>query len=176
MFQYILKHIKKMAPNLRKKIGRLGFRKKYSRNESIPEKSEDEKQEHPDYKLDAGNKQSKNTKEKNTERIKKINTSHKESRKKSKLDYSFLIVEDLPDKIESKVIYVVGETGNEWLAAFNCPCGCDDLVQLNLLKSATPCWRVSYNINNSISILPSVNRHSPCKSHFNVERGFVVWW
>lgn len=87
-------------------------------------------------------------------------------------------VDDLPDedKIRSDTIYIVGENYYVWLAAFKCPCGCDELIHLNLLPEASPCWRIYYENEKLISIFPSIVRQKRCKSHFTINRGRINWW
>ena len=82
---------------------------------------------------------------------------------------------DLPEKIENGNIYVVGENGYNWLAVFKCPCGCNQVIQLNLLKDADPNWSIKYQSEGIISISPSVSRKVGCKSHFFITRGNVEW-
>lgn len=94
------------------------------------------------------------------------------------IKYSGEFVEELPleNEIEENVIYVVGENGYEWLAAFVCPCGCNDLIQLNLLEDIKPGWRISKRNTQKISISPSIDRRVGCRSHFTVTNGEVRWW
>jgi hypothetical protein len=102
----------------------------------------------------------------------------KESTKDSKLsphDYLAEHVIDIPDKIENKTIYVVGENGYDWLATFRCPCGCNSLIQLSLLKETDPSWSITHHGKKVISISPSVNRVIGCKSHFFITKGDVQW-
>ena len=49
-----------------------------------------------------------------------------------------------------------------------CPCGCGDVITLNLDRRADKAWAL-YRRGNSISLYPSVWRDSGCESHF------VVW-
>lgn len=97
----------------------------------------------------------------------------KESKK-----YLGLYIEDLPieNEIKDNKIYIVGDNGYEWLAAFKCPCGCGDLVQLNLLEKGEHVWRIVRRRPQKISITPSIDRTIGCKSHFTVTNGAVIWW
>jgi len=81
----------------------------------------------------------------------------------------------LPEKIQDKTIFIVGEVDNPWLLAFNCPCGCNSLIQLNLLKDVYPGWRYMINKKKKINIFPSIWRTVGCKSHFNVRNSKVIW-
>lgn len=77
--------------------------------------------------------------------------------------------------IRNKVIYIVGETGFEWAVAFKCPCGCGDLIHLNLLQEASPSWQINFDKMGRISLSPSIERIVRCKSHFTLIKGMVVW-
>ncbi|MCE5175790.1 MAG: hypothetical protein LLF74_10415 [Bacteroidales bacterium] len=89
--------------------------------------------------------------------------------------YNFSYVVDLPNNIKNRNIYIVGEKEYPWLIAFNCPCGCKNIVQLNLLKEADPCWTFKINKNGKINIFPSVWRTRGCKRHFVVRKSKIIW-
>lgn len=84
-------------------------------------------------------------------------------------------VGDLPEQIHERRIYLVGESEAPWLIAFQCPCGCGSLIQLNTLKEAKPRWTYEYHRFEHISLDPSVWRKVGCKSHFWIRKGKVVW-
>lgn len=84
-------------------------------------------------------------------------------------------VDELPEMVTDKVIYIVGEMNFPWLLAFKCPCGCQNLIQLNLLKDAEPCWRFKIDKKNKINIYPSVWRINGCKSHFFIRKSKIQW-
>lgn len=97
-----------------------------------------------------------------------------ESTDKVDYQYSFMVVDDLPYTPLDKIIYIVGEDDNYWMLGFNCPCGCNELIQLNLLEEASPSW--SYSLKaDKISIKPSIWRNAGCKSHFFIHKGNVKW-
>ena len=74
------------------------------------------------------------------------------------------------------VVYVVGEQGNEWLAAFYCPCGCKAEIHLNMLCcDDRPTWSVSEDFRRRATLIPSVWRNIGCKSHFLVTNGRIRW-
>ncbi len=64
---------------------------------------------------------------------------------------------------EENKIYVCK---SEVRADFICPCGCKQIISLNLLKGSTPLWKINGN-----SITPSINRIVGCKSHFYITKG-----
>jgi len=90
--------------------------------------------------------------------------------------YSLISVDDDPEEIEDGKMYHVGEGEYKWLVVFKCPCGCREIIKLNLLKEARPLWRVKIHDDGDVSLYPSVNRMVNCKSHFNITRNSVRWW
>lgn len=83
-------------------------------------------------------------------------------------------LDDLPDTFEKATAYIVGENGHYWCIAMLCPCGCHQIIQLNLLPYVKPRW--SFHERNSIiTIHPSIWRNSGCRSHFYVHNGRVIW-
>jgi len=84
-------------------------------------------------------------------------------------------VEEFPDALQRAKVYLAGEGENIWAAAMICPCGCGDVIELNLLKQARPCWSVQEHQDGSVSLEPSVWRRKGCKSHFFVRRGRIDW-
>lgn len=89
------------------------------------------------------------------------------------LDY--VRVEDIPEKLVPAKVYLAGEDNNLWAAAMLCPCGCKDVIELNLLTQARPCWRAQQHPDGTISLTPSVRRQKRCGSHFFVRHGQIDW-
>ena len=89
--------------------------------------------------------------------------------------YKWVFVEDSPDILESKTIYLIGDFNNPWAASFICPCGCNETISLSLIPTDRPKWKVFYNKNKTISLRPSIHRLKNCKSHFFIQNGKVVW-
>jgi len=83
-------------------------------------------------------------------------------------------VDDMPERLNDGMVYVVGSRQNPWAAVFLCPSGCGARVELNLLGEVSPAWRVVRHPDNTASIWPSVHRKVGCRSHFWIERGYVV--
>ncbi len=92
-----------------------------------------------------------------------------------KFDFTHCFVEDLPEKINDNIIYIVGENGFYWMLGFNCPCGCKDIIHLSLLQDTSPKWNFKLNKNDSLSISPSIWRKMGCKSHFFIKNSKVKW-
>lgn len=79
---------------------------------------------------------------------------------------------DIPQRVEDNTVYISGKLNNEWCASFVCPCGCKEVVHLNLLHGTNPRW--SYSIaHERISIWPSVRRVVGCHSHYHITDGNV---
>jgi hypothetical protein len=82
---------------------------------------------------------------------------------------------DLPDQAEHRTVYIVGEGAHLWFAAFLCPCGCNELIQLSLLMDSRPRWRLEEHVDGTVSLQPSIWRQRGCRSHFFLNKGLVVW-
>lgn len=81
-----------------------------------------------------------------------------------------------PEQIHLFKVYVIGEEGYEWTAAFVCPCGCGQVIRLNLLEGGNrPTWRVSNDTRKFVTVQPSVWRNIGCRSHFIIRDGLVQW-
>jgi hypothetical protein len=89
--------------------------------------------------------------------------------------YSAVHVTEMPDTVDDRVVYVGGEGEHRWFAAFRCPCGCGELVQLSLHPDGRPQWRVREHEDGTVSVWPSVNRTRGCESHFWLKVGMVRW-
>jgi hypothetical protein len=76
--------------------------------------------------------------------------------------------------MDPRIVYVVGET-EPWAVVFVCPCGCQQLVWLNLMEGHRPRWRIHISHRGVPTITPSVNRQVGCKSHFFLRSGRVIW-
>ena len=92
------------------------------------------------------------------------------------LVFRAIYVNDVPDSLQKQVIYIAGETGHFWSVSMLCPCGCGDMIQLNLLQQVRPCWQVQTHPDQMISITPSVWRQQGCKSHFWIRHGRIDWY
>lgn len=89
--------------------------------------------------------------------------------------FEFQYVDDLPNEICPGIIYIIGEKEFHWQLAMICPCGCNEIIQLNLLKDASPQWEFRITKKNKITIYPSVWRNKGCKSHFVLKNSVVNW-
>jgi hypothetical protein len=89
--------------------------------------------------------------------------------------YRSVRVEELPDRLAKKTLYIAGEGPHLWFVAMICPCGCGEILQMCLLQDARPRWTVSVDSNGVPSLSPSVWRQVGCKSHFFLVRGRIQW-
>jgi hypothetical protein len=89
--------------------------------------------------------------------------------------FKMAVTSDLPRVLVPGVVYVLGENGYRWSAAFRCPCGCGATVQLNLLPEARPRWTLTVHDDRSVSLRPSVWRNAGCRSHFVMRHGRIEW-
>ena len=83
-------------------------------------------------------------------------------------------VEDLPDALEPKTLYIVGED-SPWAAALLCPCGCKEVIQISLIANDNPRWRLFEHTDKTMSIFPSIRRTKNCCAHFFLRRGRIAW-
>jgi len=60
---------------------------------------------------------------------------------------------------------VIVKRGISRLLLLHCPCGCEDIVTLNLDPRAGPNWKLR-EVDGEVSLSPSVWRKSCCNSHF----------
>ncbi|MGH8752089.1 MAG: DUF6527 family protein [Burkholderiales bacterium] len=67
---------------------------------------------------------------------------------------------------EPKVIAVVENPSLRKWVKFFCPCGCREVIALNLMRHIHPCWRIRFDRRGRISVWPSVWRLNGCRSHF----------
>ena len=88
--------------------------------------------------------------------------------------YHIAYTEDVPTVFKPLTVYIIGLRTEPWQAAFICPCGCNAIIQLNLLREASPRWKV-YTKRNKVTLYPSINRRVGCKSHFYIRKGKVIW-
>lgn len=84
---------------------------------------------------------------------------------------------DTPDGVQIKPHRLYIERRGEkdrWLY-LRCPCGCEDLISVNLMKSVQPFWTLQKHINRTISLWPSVNKTTGCRSHFFIRHSLIEW-
>jgi hypothetical protein len=91
------------------------------------------------------------------------------SYKKIKLVSSFT---DVPQDTGNTIFIVANGKDYKW-ALFQCPNRCGKRIEVNLMKSKYPKWRLKIR-DNTISLSPSV-RVSSCGAHFWLDNNCVEW-
>ena len=89
--------------------------------------------------------------------------------------YNYYFCADIPERIAEKAFYIVGEKSHPWVMVFRCPCGCKQIIQLNLLKEGDPRWSFRISTRKEINVRPSVWRTKGCKSHFVIRNSKIDW-
>ena len=89
--------------------------------------------------------------------------------------YRYVVTEEIPDALRTGKVYIAGEGDNVWVASMICPCGCKEVIELNLLPQARPRWEVSRHQDGTVSLSPSIWRKRGCQSHFWLRDGEVTW-
>jgi hypothetical protein len=83
-------------------------------------------------------------------------------------------VSEFPNEVADGTVFIVREGNQAETLIFKCPCGCDQIVYLNLLNDTKPCWDFKHNMLGLITVMPSIARSVGCKSHFYIIKGRVV--
>lgn len=86
-----------------------------------------------------------------------------------------VFTEDLPEVLDARTTYLVGEDGTPWSAALLCPCGCREVIQLSLIKDDKPHWSAYLDRSGTITFHPSIWRTKGCRSHFFIRDSVVIW-
>lgn len=81
----------------------------------------------------------------------------------------------LPRSLAKRKLYVVSEDGYDEQAAMICPCGCKQVLHMNLLTDERPCWTVRQDPKGTPTLHPSVWRQKGCASHFWLRKGRIIW-
>lgn len=90
--------------------------------------------------------------------------------------YETLFVEsDPPTEMVPNTFYVIIEDGFPWYASLVCPCGCGEVLHMNLLTDERPYWSLVQHFSGLSSLRPSVKRTKTCKSHFWYIKGRIRW-
>jgi hypothetical protein len=82
---------------------------------------------------------------------------------------------ELPENLKN-VIYVVGTAAKYKWVVFNCPCGCGERLDVNLMRSRHPFWKLNLE-GGKASLSPSVWVPTDrCGSHFWLIDSQVHWF
>jgi hypothetical protein len=72
------------------------------------------------------------------------------------------------------VLAIVESSGRRKWAMLRCPCGCGEVLAMNLMPTHRPRWDVQLNAAGEGSLYPSVDS-TKCGAHFWLRSGRVVW-
>ena len=90
--------------------------------------------------------------------------------------YRTIVVEEwLPARLLRRTVNVAREDGFDEQVALLCPCGCERVLQMNLLPDERPCWTVTRNMDGTVTLHPSIWRKKDCGSHFWLRNGRIRW-
>ncbi len=90
--------------------------------------------------------------------------------------YRLVITEGrYPARLKKKRLYVLTEDDEAWEAKLICPCGCGEVLDLNLLEDQNPTWKAWADESGAANLHPSVWRKVGCKSHFILREGTIRW-
>ncbi|MGY2932703.1 hypothetical protein ACVWZ6_002305 [Bradyrhizobium sp. GM6.1] len=79
---------------------------------------------------------------------------------------------ELPERL-GLALYIVGDPA-KW-AILQCPCGCGDTIDVNLMRSRNPVWQFSV-VNGKPSFHPSLWEPAErCGAHFWIRDGKIIW-
>lgn len=78
------------------------------------------------------------------------------------------------EDVQSGECVAVLTNGTPKWVVLACPCGCHDVLRLNLIAVRSPCWSLVVDSLGRPSLAPSVWRHDGCRSHFWIRRGEVA--
>lgn len=70
-------------------------------------------------------------------------------------------------KDKSKIVIVGTKQKPKSLLMF-CPCGCQELLRVNLSPAQGRAWRVNFLSDSAMSLYPSVDLDRGCRAHFIV--------
>lgn len=72
-----------------------------------------------------------------------------------------------------KLVLVGTATHAKWIR-LACPCGCGEIIALNLMRTRSPHWTVEHHSDATVSISPSV-WSTTCGSHYWLRHNCIEW-
>jgi len=70
--------------------------------------------------------------------------------------HAVTVVEFLPERLDRKTLYIVQEDDYTEQAAMICPCGCKQILHMNMLSDERPCWSLREHPDGFHSLHPSI--------------------
>jgi hypothetical protein len=83
--------------------------------------------------------------------------------------------DSLPKRLPWRDVVLAREEHEDWCVGMRCPCGCEQTLELLIIREAKPRWDLSINAAGLPSLKPSVSRRTGCRSHFWLRDGRVDW-
>ena len=83
--------------------------------------------------------------------------------------------DSLPSVLPYRNLVLARDDGENWCVGLRCPCGCDDTIELLLVREGRPRWDIIIDGHGRPTLNPSIWRSSGCCSHFWVKGGRIVW-
>jgi len=81
---------------------------------------------------------------------------------------------DIPDDL-GNLLLIVGCPNPKWVV-LECPCGCKSRIDVNLMRTRSPRWRLRVHLDRTVSLFPSLwVPLSQCGSHFWILKSRVRW-
>lgn len=71
-------------------------------------------------------------------------------------------------------LFLIGSGRRMKWVKFVCPCGCGELLALNLMESHSPRWSVTRDEADRVTLWPSVHS-TECGAHFFVRSNRIHW-
>lgn len=69
-------------------------------------------------------------------------------------------------KLAPGIIAIISPQNKPKSVKFLCPCGCGEIISINLIRESGRAWRLYFSEKSGISLIPSVWLDSGCESHF----------
>jgi len=83
--------------------------------------------------------------------------------------------DSLPPVLPYRNLVLAQDDGENWCLGMQCPCGCNDTIELLLVPEGKPRWDVVIDDQGRLTLEPSVWRASGCRSHFWIRKGRIYW-
>lgn len=90
--------------------------------------------------------------------------------------YKLRYTSEIPENLRKMTLYIEhnSKTKERFYAYLKCPCGCEDILTLNLMNDVSPVWELIAE-KRQFSIKPSIWRKGACKSHFWIRNNNIKW-
>ena len=93
---------------------------------------------------------------------------------KIRLTGTFLRRDEAANSLRTSGDTALVHRGVARMLLMDCPCGCGDVLVINLDPRAGPAWRI-YRQGEAVSLFPSYWRDTKCESHFILWRNKICW-